>query len=451
MKLSPHTFITIGILAGLVLGAAVGQALYAGYAGEVPEGALEGFKFVGDTFFIGLLKMVLIPLVATSVIAGVASIGDPAQLGRVGGWTVLYYFTTMVAAVLLGVVLVSAVAPGDPHHDGTGIGAEVIARGEAAYGREDDAKRRDIEKRAAAGQRGVAGAVWASFRNITSQLIPSNPLGAAASGQILPVIAFSLILGIVLTSIGPPGRPVLDLVESLFAAIMKLVSWILWLAPVGVFCLVAWTIARLGGREVLSPLLKYMGVVLVGLAIHGLIVLPLVLLVIGRTNPYRFMHQMRQALMTAFGTDSSSATLPVTIASAEREGGVSRRAAGFVLPLGATINMDGTALYEAVAVVFLFQCYGIVLGPTELAVIVITATLAAVGAAGIPSAGLVTMVIVVEAVNNSLGGDKTLPLAAVGIIIGVDRILDMCRTTVNVWGDAVGAKLITRIAPDPRG
>ena len=451
MKLSPHTFITIGILAGLVLGAAVGQALYAGYAGEVPEGALEGFKFVGDTFFIGLLKMVLIPLVATSVIAGVASIGDPAQLGRVGGWTVLYYFTTMVAAVLLGVVLVSAVAPGDPHHDGTGIGAEVIARGEAAYGREDDAKRRDIEKRAAAGQRGVAGAVWASFRNITSQLIPSNPLGAAASGQILPVIAFSLILGIVLTSIGPPGRPVLDLVESLFAAIMKLVSWILWLAPVGVFCLVAWTIARLGGREVLSPLLKYMGVVLVGLAIHGLIVLPLVLLVIGRTNPYRFMHQMRQALMTAFGTDSSSATLPVTIASAEREGGVSRRAAGFVLPLGATVNMDGTALYEAVAVVFLFQCYGIVLGPTELAVIVITATLAAVGAAGIPSAGLVTMVIVVEAVNNSLGGDKTLPLAAVGIIIGVDRILDMCRTTVNVWGDAVGAKLITRIAPDPRG
>ena len=154
--------------------------------------------------------------------------------------------------------------------------------------------------------------------------------------------------------------------------------------------------------------------------------------------------------MTAFGTSSSSATLPVTMKCAESNGGVSRRASGFVLPLGATVNMDGTALYEAVAAVFLFQCYGVPLGPTELAVVVLTATLAAVGAAGIPSAGLVTMVIVVEAVNNSLGlaGAQRLPLAAVGVIIGVDRILDMCRTAVNVWGDSVGARILTRIAPD---
>jgi Na+/H+-dicarboxylate symporter len=157
---------------------------------------------------------------------------------------------------------------------------------------------------------------------------------------------------------------------------------------------------------------------------------------------------MKDALMTAFGTDSSSATLPVTIETSQREGGVSKKSAEFVLPLGATVNMDGTALYEAVAVVFLFQCFGIELGMTELLIIVFTATLAAVGAAGIPSAGLVTMVIVVEAVNGSLGGDKVLPLAAIGIILGIDRILDMCRTTVNVWGDAVGAKIITRIAPD---
>ena len=167
-----------------------------------------------------------------------------------------------------------------------------------------------------------------------------------------------------------------------------------------------------------------------------------------RDSPWQFFQAMRPALLTALGTDSSSATLPVTIECAEGQGGCSRRASRFVLPLGATVNMDGTALYEAVAVVFLFQCFGIQLGGTELAIIVITATLAAVGAAGIPSAGLVTMVIVVEAVNASLGGDKFLPISAVGIILGIDRFLDMCRTTVNVWGDAVGAKVITRIAPD---
>ena len=265
------------------------------------------------------------------------------------------------------------------------------------------------------------------------------------------MISFSLLLGVVLTTIGSKGQPVIAVFDGVFTAIMKLVDWILWLAPVGVFCLVVWTVADIGFYSLIGPLGKFIATVVAGLGIHGLIVLPAILWVFGRVNPYRFMHQMRQALMTAFGTDSSSATLPVTIECAERLGGVSKRAAGFVLPLGATVNMDGTALYEAVAVVFLFQCYGVELGMTQLAIIVITATLAAVGAAGIPSAGLVTMVIVVEAVNNSLGltGDQRLPLASVGIILGVDRILDMCRTTVNVWGDAVGAKIISRIAPDP--
>ena len=279
-------------------------------------------------------------------------------------------------------------------------------------------------------------------------MIPSNPIGAAASGQVLPVISFSLIFGLVLAVVGPRGQTVLSFFQSLFAVIMQLVEWILFLAPRGVFCLVVWTVARLGAAELLRPLATYMVTVVVGLAIHGLIVLPLVLWILARCNPFRYVHQMREALMTAFGTDSSSATLPVTMQCAQELGGVSKKSAGFVLPLGATINMDGTALYEAVAVIFLFQCYGIALGPAELGVIVVTATLAAVGAAGIPSAGLVTMVIVVEAVNNSLGGEKSLPLAAVGVILGVDRILDMCRTTVNVWGDAVGAKIITRIAPD---
>jgi Na+/H+-dicarboxylate symporter len=193
--------------------------------------------------------------------------------------------------------------------------------------------------------------------------------------------------------------------------------------------------------------------VLMGLAVHGLVVLPTVLFIFTRRNPFRYMWQMRRALMTAFGTDSSTATLPVTIDCAENEGGCSKRSANFVLPLGATVNMDGTALYEAVAVVFLFQLWGIDLSFSELLIVVITATLAAIGAAGIPSAGTVTMIIVISAVNKGLQGQGAseahlLPVAAIGVIIGVDRIVDMCRTTVNVWGDAVGAKIISKLAPD---
>lgn len=438
MKPNKHTILTVGILAGLILGAAVGEWLYRAHSDGVPVGVLEGLSFVGNIFFIGLLKMVLVPLVASSVIVGVSSIGDPNQLGRVGGWTILYYFSTMAAAVVLGVVLVVAVGPGKDF---------------------DEAFRRQQTEQFAHTPGGVRErmqyaqdtGLWGAFKNIATQLIPNNPIGDAANGRLLPVISFSLILGIVLTVIGSRGRPVLDFFDSLFVAVMKLVDWILWLAPLGVFCLVAWTVAQIGTNSLIGPLGRFILTVLTGLSIHGLVVLPLVLWIFGRTNPYRFMHQMRQALMTAFGTDSSSATLPVTIECAETLGGVSKRAAGFVLPLGATVNMDGTALYEAVAVVFLFQCFGIVLGPTQLVIIVITATLAAVGAAGIPSAGLVTMVIVVQAVNHSLGlpEDQQLPLAAVGIILGVDRVLDMCRTTVNVWGDSVGAKIISRIAPDP--
>ena len=231
---------------------------------------------------------------------------------------------------------------------------------------------------------------------------------------------------------------------------MTLVLWVLWLTPIGVFFLVTGTVGRIGLESLVGPLSGYMGTVLLGLLIHGVIVLPIILWILGRTNPYVFMWRMRKALLTAFGTDSSSATLPVTIETALNEGGCSKRAANFVLPLGSTVNMDGTALYEAVAVVFLFQLYGIQLELAELIIVVITATLAAVGAAGIPSAGLVTMVIVIGAVNTSLAGRGVaqLPVEAIGVILGVDRILDMCRTTVNVWGDATAAKIITRVAPD---
>jgi Na+/H+-dicarboxylate symporter len=435
MKLDKHAFITVGILVGLTVGFIIGQIFFSYTEPETRDAAADMFNFLGTTFFMNLLKMILIPLVVSSVIVGVSSIGDPSSLGRVGGLTILYYFVTMMIAVVIGLTLVNTIQPGD------GIDATVIAEGEKAYEAQDEEKRKSIAKR---GEEGL----WGAFKNICQQLIPSNPFAAAAKGQVLPLITFSILLGISLTVLGDKARPLSQLFEAVFAAIMKLVDWILWLAPVGVMFLAAYTVAKIGVAELLGPLLLYMVTVLVGLAIHGFAILPLALWLFGRTNPFTYMNQMREALMTAFGTDSSSATLPVTMEVAEKNGGVSKKAAGFVLPLGATINMDGTALYEAVAVVFLFQCYGVDLSATQIGVIAITATLAAVGAAGIPSAGLVTMVIVVQAVNAGLPPGSRLPLAAVGVILGIDRILDMCRTTVNVWGDAVGAKIITRIAPD---
>jgi len=436
MKIDKHGFVTYGILAGLIFGFIIGQLVFSFAGEETRQATAEAMNFLGTTFFMNLLKMVLVPLVISSVVVGVSSIGDPASLGKIGGLTLLYYFSTMLLAVILGITVVTAIEPGEGMEQG------VLAEGQAAYEATGVEKRQMIEEH---GQSGL----WGAFQNITRQLIPANPIRAAADFQLLPLITFGILLGIVLTVLGEAGRPLLSVFESVFAAMMRLVDWILYLAPFGVFFLVAYTVANLGSEQLLGPLVLYMVTVLVGLAIHGFIVLPLVLWFFGRTNPWNYALQMRRALMTAFGTDSSSATLPVTIEEAENYGGVSKRAAGFVLPLGATINMDGTALYEAVAVIFLFQCFGIDLGTTELIIIAVTATLAAIGAAGIPSAGLVTMVIVVQAVNGSLGsGSPHLPLSAVGLILGVDRILDMCRTTVNVWGDAVGAKIITRFAPD---
>lgn len=438
--MSSHRRLTIAILIGLVLGAALGEGLYRVYAGAVPGSWITPLSILGNTVFMGLLKMVLIPLVMSSVIVGVCSIGDPRQLGRVGGRTLLYYVATMVVAVVTGLALVNIINPGDPAGDGSGLGPVLTEQGESAYAETDASARARIES---TGQGGLAAAA----QNLLKQLIPANPLGSAADFQLLPVIAFSILLGLAIISTGDKTRPVREFFEGLMAASMTLVDWILRLAPVGVFALVAWTVARIGLVNLFGPLSMYVLTVVAGLLIHALITLPLVLRLFARTGALEFARGMRPALMTAFGTDSSSATLPVTMDCAE-EAGCSRRASRFVLPLGATINMDGTALYEAVAVAFLFQAYGIELETTQMIIIAITATLAAVGAAGIPSAGLVTMVIVVEAVNSSLGGSAGLPLAAVGLILGIDRLLDMCRTTVNVWGDAVGARIISRIAPD---
>lgn len=432
--------LTILILLGLVVGVVVGQMLYdPDFSISMPDSMHEHatlitiYYFIGDTVFLGLLKMLIIPLIATSVIVGVTSVGDFRELGRIGTITLIYYITTMAIAAAIGLILVSWMRPGDR------ISPEQKAQAEQSF---DDSE--SMKKNIEAGPKGLVGAM----QNLVKNIIPRNVVQAAAEGQALPVIFFAILFGIVLTTMGARGAMIVEFISAVFDAIMVLVNAVIWLTPIGVFGLLAWTVARIGLHVFLDAIGTYMLTVILGLTIHAVVVLGLVCWLFARTNPFVYMHQLRQALMTALGTDSSSATLPVTIECATENAGVSKRAAGFVLPLGSTINMDGTALYEAVAVVFLAQAYGIELALSTLVLVAITATLAAVGAAGIPSAGLVTMVIVVDTVNETLvglEGSPFIPVAAIGLIVGVDRFLDMIRTTVNVWGDAVGALLVDRI------
>ena len=269
-------------------------------------------------------------------------------------------------------------------------------------------------------------------------MIPRNVFNAMVRMDILPLIFFSLLIGATLSVLGERGRPAISVISGLNDAVMQLVHWIMVLAPVGIFGLVAGRIGHAGGfKEFLPELLavgKYSFTVVLGLGVHGIIILPLILLLIARRNPLTYLKGMSTALLNAFSTASSSATLPLSMRAVQKENGVSNRTASFVLPLGATINMDGTALYEAIAAMFIAQVYGISLGPAEQTVIVLTATLAAIGAAGIPEAGLVTMIIVLRAVD--------LPIEGIGLILTIDWLLDRFRTTVNVWGDSVGAGVI---------
>ena len=269
-------------------------------------------------------------------------------------------------------------------------------------------------------------------------MIPSNVFKAMVRTDILPLIFFSLLIGAALSTLGELGRPVVTVISGLNEAVMKLVHWIMYIAPIGIFGLIAGRIGEAKGFAGFWPELvavsKYSATVVLGLGVHGIVVLPLLLLFLGRRNPLTYFRGMATALLNAFSTASSSATLPLAMEGVENQNGVSRRTSSFVLPLGATINMDGTALYEAVAVMFIAQVYAISMDPAQQVVIVLTATLAAIGAAGIPEAGLVTMVIVLRAVD--------LPVEGITLILSIDWLLDRFRTTVNVWGDSIGAGVI---------
>lgn len=370
--------------------------------------AATGVAWLGD-LFLNTLSMLVIPLLISAVITGVTSLGDVRHLGRLSAVTVAYYFVTVVIAVLIGLVMVNLIQPGvGMSTEGLAVPDEVVQ---------------------AVGERGIG--------DILLSMIAPNLIEAAADTNLLPLIIWSVAFGIALASLGERAQPAARFFESFNAGMMKLVSWVMYFAPIGVFGLIAGMFGAAGSTEAFVDKIQGVGLhvvtVLSGLAVH-FVVLTVILLTIGGQS-IAYLGNMLRAIVTAFATASSTATLPLTMQCA-RESGIDERARRFVLPLGSTVNMDGTALYEAAAAMFIAQAYGLQLDLGQQAVIVVTATLAAIGAAGIPQAGLVTMIIVLQVVG--------LPLEGISLLLAVDWFLDRFRTATNVWGDAVGAAVVDR-------
>jgi Na+/H+-dicarboxylate symporter len=392
------------------------KTTFSGYSGWYTIYRLSSFS---GKLFLNLLNLLVIPLVVASLIMGIVSLGDIRHVGRTGLRTLVYYFVTTAISVAIGIALVQIIRPGAGLEGAVGIA-------ESLHGKEN------------VGMLDTILTVFINEENPAKGAFPNNIFSAMAQMNILGVIVFTLFFGAALTMIGEKARPVIKLFSGINETILKMIHWVLYLLPVGVFGLVVTRLAETGGGPAVSAELSRIGyytiTVVAGLAIHAVVVLPLILWLLTKRDPLKYASGMTQALFTAFSTASSSATLPSTMECAEVNNNVSPRAASFVLPIGATINMDGTALYEAVAVIFIAQVYNIPMTATVLMVIFLTATLAAIGAAGIPEAGLVTMVIVLNATG--------LPIEGITMLLSIDWFLDRCRTTVNVWGDAVGAAVV---------
>ncbi len=394
-KIALHT----QILLGLVLGAA---------AGILIGPSIAVIRPIGD-LFIRLITMIVVPLVFASILVGVASLGDLAKLGRIGVKTIAYYLVTTAIAITIGLTLANIVKPGSR------LAADIKDRLLADF----------------------AGAAEASIERATTKpsvvetlldIVPTNPAASMAEANMLQVIFFALVFGVALTYLDrEKSGPVLRLMDAVNEAMIQLVHLVMKIAPYGVFALIAAIIGQYG-LGILKTLLVYSLVVVVGLAIHMGVVYPTAVRLLAGMNPVHFFRGIAPAQLVAFSTSSSNATLPVTMECAEENLGVSEEVSAFVLPLGATINMDGTALYQGAATIFIGQVYGLELTVTQQLMVVLTATLASIGAAGVPGVGMITLALVLRTVG--------IPLEGIALILGVDRILDMCRTAVNITGDA---------------
>ncbi len=369
--------------------------------------AINAVSWMGD-IFLRALKMIIIPLILSSLISGVTNIGTGSNLGRLGLKTMSYYVMTSVFAIVTGLLLVNIIKPG--------VGADINLTAEVE-GLVDKQK---------------------SFLDIIVEIVPDNIFKAFADADMLSIIFFAILFGFFIMKIDTrPRQFMIDLFNSIFDVMMKIVLFIIKFTPLGIFGIVAKVVADQDDLiNLISSMSLYMGTVIAALAIHALITLPLLSRFIGKIRPWAHLKNMSTPLLTAFSTSSSGATLPLTINAVEQKSGVSNKISSFTLPLGATINMDGTALYECVAAMFIAQAYGVEMTLMNQFIIVGTALLASIGAAAIPMAGLVMITVILSAVQ--------LPLEGVGLILAVDRILDMFRTTVNVWSDSCGSVIIAK-------
>ncbi|MBZ2174962.1 dicarboxylate/amino acid:cation symporter [Schnuerera sp. xch1] len=392
------TKLTTKILIALILGIIVGFML-----DGHPNIATTFIRPFG-TLFLNLIKMIIVPLVFSSLIVGTSSVGDVKSLGRIGGKTIAYYLFTTAFAVTIGLILGALIVPG--------AGLDIPVN--------------------------VDQAVQESPTLIETLLdiVPSNPLKGLVDGNMLQIIVFAIFLGIGATSIPENlGKPFINFFNSLAEVMYKVTAFVMKFAPIGVFGLIAPVVAE-NGPSVLLPLIKVIIAVYLGCILHAILVYSSLLKVLANFSPLKFFKGVASPAVTAFSTSSSSGTLPVTMKTAKENLGVSDKIASFVLPLGATINMDGTALYQGVCALFIAQVYGIELTLAQMATIILTATLGSIGTAGVPGAGMIMLTIVLQSVG--------LPLDGIALIAGIDRILDMMRTSINVVGDLSAAVVVAK-------
>jgi Na+/H+-dicarboxylate symporter len=413
MEPSVQSKLTRRILLGLAAGLFAGLAIHwisppGGGAPGAADGVLQrvltqGVLHVAGELFLRGLSLLVVPLVLVSLVCGTASLDDVRRLGRMGAKTVVLYLLTTALAVALALGLAVLVRPG--------AGFDLTAAA------------------------GYAAREAPPLVDTLVGMVPRNPMAALAEGNMLQIIVFAVLLGVALALSGDAGRRVLRVFEDLNTVVMRLVWMVMAVAPFGVFALIARTFAA-QGVDAVPRLLLYFLVVLAALVTHALVVYPLLLRLVGRLRPLPFFRKMWQTQVFAFSTASSNATLPVTLDTVENRLGVKPVVAAFTVPLGATINMDGTAIMQGVATAFVAQAYGVALSPADYAMVVVTATLASIGTAGVPGVGLVMLAMVF--------GQVGLPVEGIGLVLGVDRLLDMLRTAVNVTGDAVVSCVVAR-------
>lgn len=400
-KMGLTTKIFIALLLGLVSGVILNLWVPKGYVRDTI--LVDGICYVIGNGFIRLMKMLVVPLVFTSIVCGASSIGDTKALGKVGIRTIIFYLTTTALAITVAIGVAVLIKPG------IGLDMSSIEAGD------------------------VTVAKTTSATETLLNIIPENPIESLANGTMLQIIFFALIVGILLAKMNERSEMISNLFTQINDLMMEMTNLVMKFAPIGVYFMLTRTFANLG-FDAFVPLLKYMASVTLGLALQCFGVYMVLLFVFTRLNPFRFVKKFFPVMAFAFSTSTSNATIPLNIDTLEEKMGVSRKISSFTIPLGATINMDGTSIMQGVAVVFAAQAYGMNLGPSGYLTVIATATLASIGTAGIPSVGLVTLSMVFAAVG--------LPVEAIALIMGIDRILDMLRTAVNITGDAVCTTIV---------